>query len=127
MIKSIKIRRKMEALVKMLGGDLEDPGCSFANGDGYYQLTPEAVRMFDNAFIEAVKELEPSLFNEYAKKGLQFVITNYFTGRWLDDNNSPLYRPLMVRFNVDAKFRRWGQMYYATHPGEGKDVKLGDL
>lgn len=127
LIKSAKIRRRMNELVKMLGGEIEDPGCNFANGDGYYQLKPEAVRMFDNAFIEAVKEFEPALFHEYEKKGLLFVITNYFTGRWLDDSGSPLYGPVMVRFNVDDKFRRWGQMYYATHPGEGKDKKLGDL
>lgn len=117
----------MKDLAAMLGGDIEDSDCSFGNGDGYYQLTPEAVRMFDNAFIEAVKELEPALFNEYVKAGIQFVIKNYFTGRWMDDSNSGLNYPLRIRFNVDDKFRRWGQMYYANNPGEGKQVKLGDL
>lgn len=119
--------KHVKKLTKILGGAVEDPGCNFANGDGFYQLTPEAVRMFDNAFIEAVKELHPDLFNAYASKGLPFVILNYFTGRSLDDMNSPLYGVHGMRMCVDDKFRRWGQPYYALNPAAGEQKKLGDL
>lgn len=122
-----KISRKIKELTKLLGGEIDDPGCEFANGGGYYQLTAEAVRQFDHHFTEAVKEFEPDLFNAYAKKNIPFVVKNYFTGRWLDDSNSRLYGVAMIRFNIDDKFRRWGQMYYANNPDAGKQIKLGDL
>lgn len=126
-LKYNKIYKRVKDLCNMLGGPINDPGCNFANGDGYYQLTPEMVRRFDNAFIEAIKEFEPELFKEYSDKNLPFVITNYFTGRWLDDNNSPLYTAVMLRHRVDEKFRLWGQTYYAMNPEKGKQNKLGDF
>lgn len=119
--------KRINNIYKILGGRIEDPGCNFANGGGYYQLTPEAIRMFDNAFIEAVKEMEPELFKKYEKAGRPFNIKDYAVGRWLNDSGSPLYGSLITRLCIDDKFRRWGQIYYANNTSEGKNVKLGDL
>lgn len=127
MLKARKLNRIVKELTQLLGGEIADPGCGFANGDGYYQLTAESVRQFDHGFTEAVKEFEPDLFAEYSKKNLTFVVRNYFTGRWLDDTMSPLNSLVRIRYNIDDKFRRWGQMYYANNPNIGKQVKLGDL
>lgn len=122
-----KIKKAEERLHKLLGGSVEDPGCNFVNGDGYYQLSAEQVRQFDFAFVEAVKEFVPDLFNYFVVDNKPFNIKSYYVGRYLDDNGSILYKSLMLRYTIDDKFRRWGQPYYAINPGTGKDNNLGSL
>ena len=127
---------EFKRLEAVLGGKISDEDCSFANGDGYYQLSKSRVDSFDSEFLAVLRKQEPWIFEQYIdkpdfNKGVPYtndqLMKSYILGRCLSDSNSILYRPFSMRYNIDSQLRRWGQAYYALNPYKGKQVKLGEF
>lgn len=122
-----EVVKETKKVLGLLGGEKKDPGCRFANGEGYFQLTKENVEWFDHEFLQLVKKHEAWIFKNYltkAGKSDSELIRSHVLIRCLGDNSSPLYSALSIRLCVDNQHRRWGQPYFATNPNEGKQVKL---
>lgn len=102
-------------LERLLGGK-KDPGCRFANGEGYYQLTAKDVEEFDCQFPATLKKFEK--FEKWALSSGSLI------GRRLSDLNSVFYGVWGLRQCVDKRNRRWGQPYFALNPSEGKQIEL---
>ena len=97
----------------------KDKNCCFANGGWWYQRTEAEYLMYIEALIKAIKEYEPWIASQYESDGgLQkgHIGSGYLIGRYLNDNNSELYRQYNIMSDVCPKcFRQWGQPYHANH------------
>jgi hypothetical protein len=88
----------------------KDPGCKFANGEGYIQLTEEELALFNDIYRAAIRDFKPDLLPQFNANPKGII------GRYLDDSDSPLYSLWGIACQIDAKRRLWGQPYYANHP-----------
>lgn len=124
-LKRNKMLDEMKALKKLLGGDIKDKGCNFANGDGFVQLSESDIKLFDTMFLKIVEKYEPWILKNFTDSLTtnEQKVKSYGMGRSLDDSGSPLYSLVSLRHCVDHKFRRWGQPYFAINPTEGKQVE----
>ena len=93
-----------------------DEGCAFANGGGYIQHTHEAVQVFLEATQRLFNEHTPTLAGMFRENPRGIV------GRYLDDNNSPLYYLYGRISRIDGQHREWGQPYFVLNPGKAKNV-----
>lgn len=103
-----RLVKELKAIMKPLGKKPKDPGCRFANGDGYIQ--------HDLEDVEKAKQDLLNLFNRGQKEKMGFS----YLGRYLNDNMSPAYDEWLRLYSVDVHGREWGQPFYAQNPGKGK-------
>jgi len=108
--------KKVNEVMKSLGPIPRDKGCRWANGEGYLQ--------HDLNDIADAKTALVVLGCEYLQidKSPGSISFNWI-GRYFDDSRVlPLYIAWGRLSNCDDKGREWGQMFYALHPEEGKQV-----
>jgi hypothetical protein len=101
-------------LVLPKGVDTSD----FANGSGYIQLTAGTHAKFMLRYREVIKQTAPEWLGRFDANPVGWI------GRWLDDTGNPAYSLWGRAVCIDSNFRMWGQLYYATHQNEAKDVCL---
>jgi hypothetical protein len=84
---------------------------TFTNGGGYIKQDKDTIIKARSRFLDLASEC---LGRDVGQ------VSSSWLGRYLDDNNSPLY-PLYMRlfYRIDQEFREWGQVYYANHPSVG--------
>ena len=95
-----------------------DDGCSFTNGHGYIQHTPEEVNQFHIAVAVLIRL-------EYNDEHAQTFLKNPrgIIHRILDDPKCPLGRTMNRVFCIDDRYREWGQPFYAMNPDQGDQVE----
>lgn len=96
-----------------------DEGCNFANGYGFVQQTPEALKRFDEAFAEFLAGyISQETANLYSKCPQGIV------GRYLSDGGGAFYdaayRLWVRRYSIDEENREWGQPFYAMPQNKGR-------
>ncbi len=91
----------------------------FENGKYAIQRDNKFYFKLIDTLIEAVKKYDKWILEgkPYNGKLLRKHVMGYsFLGRYLDDNNSPLYRWWHVQANIcSICYREWGQMYFKLH------------
>lgn len=108
-----KICTKVDEIMKDMI-DVPDT-CDFGNGKGYIQQ--------DQLIVDTAKTKLLSLGRKLYKSAENASF--YGIGRWFDDSgNSALYHAWGRLSNCDSQYREWGQMYYALHPEQGKQIQL---
>ena len=86
--------------------------CSFANGDGYYELAPGVVEQYDREAEKVIRKFDgKDTGDRYAQCPTGFV------GRILGDSDSPSYA-LWAQRCCMAGGKLYGQPYYANNPHE---------
>ncbi len=96
----------------------DDSNCSFANGNGYYQLTAQEINTFRSELRSLIEVLHPDLVEVYDQNSKGVI------GRYLCDSDSPLRSLQYVLSCISDNNRLWGQPYFACNPGQGKQVNL---
>jgi len=83
----------------------------FANGGGYVYQNRETITKARSLFLD--------LAGRVLRRDVRQVSGSWL-GRYLDDNDSPLYSfYLRLFYCIDQHSREWGQVYYANHPDRG--------
>lgn len=97
---------------------VQDDGCKFANGGGHRKWKKRDYEKLIKTIIKAVELYEPWIFKQYDKHGglkEEYVKGGTFLGRYLSDNNSPIYSWFCLQWNICTKcLREYGQPYYAN-------------
>lgn len=110
----------VQEAAKLLGEvyTYSDPGCSYTNGDGYFQLTDEQLKNFLAAYRNVIKKFESDLVEKFDQNPKGWI------GRYLDDGGGMAYQLWGLASRIDSQNRIWGQIYYANNPTEGKQIEL---
>lgn len=122
-----KEMKAVQKLMKLLGGHIREEGCSFSNGEGYYEIDPKRVVDYDLGFVNLVEIYLPKLADQFHEKKIPISALNPYVGRYLSDSDTPLYGLVSLRMCIDKYNRRWGQPYFALNPNEGVQKKLGEF
>lgn len=113
---------RVEALMKQWPEHPKNDGCSFANGEGFLQLTKELFETTRESLLDIIAE---SIDHKWVNDSRGGKAHPSWVGRLLSDAGAdPLYRAWVRIACVDKQFREWGQVYYAENPTEGKQIKL---
>lgn len=107
------VRQAMEPL-----GELPaDPECAFANGDGYYQHTADAVERTKRALLAIFEPLFASRCPALEKATCpRWQIHPSWFGRMIDGTCPPLERAYSRLCRIDGQCREFGQPYFADNP-----------
>ena len=97
---------------------IESIGYGFSDGEGYVQQSSEAVSRFIIAVGEAIALYDSPEIAQRWKEQPRGIV-----GRFMDDSNSPARSVYWRLSRIDEDFREWGQMFFALHPSEGKQVE----
>lgn len=89
-----------------------DDNCSFVNGDGFIQQSPEDIAQFKKSLADLIGQK----MGEEVK--LKFLFNSRgIAGRIIDDSGETYIYKLMTRLHcIDEQNREWGQVFYAIHP-----------
>lgn len=115
---------KVNGIMSLLPGIPKDDNCKFSNGEGYVQHYKPDVRKAQLQILEICKK-------HIDHKWIQETIDDEnvhlsFVHRLVDDAGIRPIGQAWGRFMcIDSQSREWGQIYFAMHPSEGKQVQVG--
>ena len=91
-----------------------DDGCQFSNGHGYLQHNADKFLAARAALLRVGARLYPHKWFDQALADP--TVHPSWCGRLIDETSRPLVAAWHRVMCIDAKFREWGQPYYANNP-----------
>lgn len=93
------------------------PGCDFANGGGYLQLSEGLVVGTRNKLLDLIAE---TLSHEWIEDSRDPTTDSSWVARLLSDSHDHCVADAWYRLScVDSRWRWWGQPFYALNMWEG--------
>ena len=125
------LHHSVEAVMLPLAIQVADT-CGFANGGGYFQHHPNAVRGVKRGLIDLTRPHLEEWFRtqeDVHGKNMMDIHPSWF-GRMLDGGCPALEKAwsrmcrIITDTSIDLNGREYGQQYYTMHPETAKDICL---
>lgn len=110
--------------VKPLGEKPELPYCGFEDGEGFVQHAREVVDQAKHDLAVVARLVFGDKYvDQFVANGMN--VRKGILGRMISESGYHSLREAWGRIEcIDEQFREWGQIFYALHPDEGRELRL---
>lgn len=116
---------QVETIMSVFPKRPENDRCSFANGNGFIQLSEKIV---NNARYELLDLIATKIDHKWIKQSKKENIHPSYVSRLVNEYGIRPFCNAWSRFEcIDKQWREWGQPYFANHPEEGKQIKIASI
>lgn len=116
--------KRVNEIMNVLPQLPNEENCNFLNGDGFIQHDK---KILQKVRIELLEEIKQHIKHKWVQQTIDDENAHpSYVGRLIDEYQiNPLSKAWHRFMCIDKLGREWGQPYFASNPGKGKQICVG--